>query len=64
MSVRQGFIFLSIFSSLLLLTLAAFWPIFYWGFVITGPIILYGIHHMVQTRHTILRLYPVVGIFC
>jgi glutamate synthase domain-containing protein 2 len=63
MSVRQGFIFLSIASSLLLLALAAFWPIFYWGFAITGPIILYGIHHMVQTKHTILRLYPVIGAF-
>jgi len=63
MSVRQGFIFLSITSSLLLLTLATYWPIFYWGFAIIGPLILYGIHHMLQTKHTILRLYPVIGIF-
>jgi len=63
MSVRQGFIFLSITSSLLLLTLASYWPIFYWGFAIIGPLILYGVHHMRQTKHTILRLYPVIGIF-
>ncbi len=63
MSVRQGFIFLSIASSLLLFTLAAYWPVFYWGFIIIGPIILFGVHHMLQTKHTILRLYPVIGVF-
>jgi len=63
MSVRQGFIFLSITSSLLLFALAAYQPVFYWGFIIVAPIILLGVYHMMQTRHTILRLYPVIGIF-
>ena len=63
MSVRQGFIFLSIFSTFFVLALAAFWPVFYWGFLFIGPIILYGVYHMLQTKHTILRLYPVIGVF-
>lgn len=63
MSVRQGFILLSVSSSLLLLALAIYWPIFYWGFAVTGPIILLGIYNMIQTKHTILRLYPVIGVF-
>ena len=63
MSVRHSFILLSITSSLLLLALAAYWPNFYWGFIFVVPIILLGAYHMLQTKHTILRLYPVIGIF-
>ena len=63
MSARQGFIFLSISISATLILLAQKWPNFYWGLVIVAPIILLGIYHLLQTRHTILRLYPVIGIF-
>ncbi len=63
MSVRHGFIFLSVLSFLLLLALAVYWPIFYWGFIVIGPIVLLGTYHMVQTKHTILRLYPIIGAF-
>ena len=63
MSVRQGFIFISILVSLSLLMLAATWPFFYWGFTIVGPVILLGVHNMLQKQHTILRIYPVIGMF-
>ncbi|GMT48616.1 MAG: FMN-binding glutamate synthase family protein [bacterium] len=63
MSVRHGFVFLSVLSFLLLLALAVYWPIFYWGFIVVGPIVLFGTYHMVQTKHTILRLYPIIGAF-
>ncbi|VAW52831.1 Ferredoxin-dependent glutamate synthase [hydrothermal vent metagenome] len=63
MSVRQGFVFLSILFSVFLFLLAVNWPAFYWGFIIIVPIILLGVYHILQTKHTILRLYPVIGIF-
>ena len=63
MSVRQGFFFLSIFFSLSLLLLAYFWPIAYWGFVVLAPLILLGLYDLIQVKHTILRLYPVIGHF-
>ena len=63
MSVRQGFILLSTFFSFSLLLLASFWPGAYWGFVVLGPIILLGIYDFIQTKHTIMRLYPVIGHF-
>jgi glutamate synthase domain-containing protein 2 len=63
MSVRHGFIFISAAVSLLLLALASYWPAFYLSFIVIGPVILLGVHHMTQTKHTILRLYPVVGAF-
>ena len=63
MSVRQSFIFISIVVSLSLLMLAATWSFFYWGFIIVGPVILLGVHNMLQKEHTILRIYPVIGMF-
>lgn len=63
MSVRHGFIILSASFTLLLLVLAAYIPAFYWGFIIVGPIILLGVYHMIQTRHTVLYIYPVIGLF-
>ncbi|MDT8282717.1 MAG: FMN-binding glutamate synthase family protein, partial [Gammaproteobacteria bacterium] len=63
MSARNGFIFLSISISVFLLAMAAYSSAFYWGFLIAGPIILLGLYQMLQTRRTILRLYPVIGTF-
>ena len=63
MSVRQGFIALSLATSLILFLLAHYWPSFYFGFLFTGPIILLGLYNMIQTRHTVLRIYPVIGNF-
>lgn len=63
MSVRHGFIFLSTAFTLLLLVIAAYIPAFYWGFIIIGPIVLLGVYHMIQTKHTVLYIYPVIGLF-
>ncbi len=63
MSVRHGFIFLSFLISLFLFALATVWPSFYLGFIVVAPVIMLGIYHMWQKKHTILRLYPVVGAF-
>ena len=62
MTVRQAFVFLSIGTSILLLVLAQYWPDFYWGFVVVVPLVLLGLYHMIQKKHTLLRLYPVVGL--
>jgi len=58
MNVRKSFIFLSIIIvfSLILSKL-------YWGFLIVGPIVLLGMYDLIQTKHTILRIYPVIGHF-
>jgi len=61
MSVRHGFVTLSIIFSSILILFATHWPEALWGFVLLGPIILLGLYDMVQTRHTILYLYPVIG---
>jgi len=61
MIARRLFAILSITVSLATLALAGFWPNAYWLFVLLLPLIGVGIYDMVQRKHTILRLYPVIG---
>ena len=63
MSVRHGFILLSILTTLLILLLGWLHPGFYWLFLLTGPVILIGVLDFIQSEHTILRIYPVIGHF-
>jgi glutamate synthase domain-containing protein 2 len=44
-------------------TLAQFWIAAYWMFIIISPLMAIGFYDMFQRRHTILRLYPVIGRF-
>ncbi len=61
MLVRTQFILLSIIITLVTLVLAMFWPVYYWLFLVILPLVLLGLYDMVQRKHTILRLYPVIG---
>jgi len=63
MMVRKLFVTLSIVLPLATLVLAAFWPNAWWLFAIILPLMGLGLYDMVQRKHTILRLYPVVGHF-
>ncbi len=61
MLVRTQFLIVATVIPLLTLLLAKFWSLAYWLFAIFIPIICLGVYDILQTRHTILRLYPVVG---
>ena len=37
------------------------WPPVLWSLILMGPLILVGLMDMTQTRHSVLRNYPVVG---
>jgi len=63
MTARKGFIILSTAAVLLLAFWTTQWPPSAWLFSILIPIIALGIHDMSQRRHTILRLYPIIGHF-
>lgn len=45
------------------LLMAVGYPGALWSLVILAPIILLGIHDVFQTRHSILRNFPVLGHF-
>jgi len=61
MSVRELFAIISTIVSLSIIIWAMFWPNAYWLFIIFLPLIGLGIYDMVQRKHTILRIYPVIG---
>lgn len=61
MTARNLFLLLSIVVSLAILLLTAFWPSACWLFAIALPVIGLGIYDIVQRKHTILRIYPVIG---
>jgi len=46
----------------LLIGVAAVWrPAVLWLFLLAGPLILLGLHDVVQRKHALLRIYPVIG---
>ncbi len=61
MTVKQAFILISITSTLLILLISQYWPPINWLFIIALPLILLGIYDILQKKHTLLRLYPVIG---
>ena len=61
MIVRTLFTVLSISTALAIFVLAIYWPGAYWLFVIVLPFIAVGLYDMTQRKHTILRIYPVIG---
>lgn len=63
MLVRNLCVLFLIVLSLATLVLAQFWPDGWWLFVVILPLISLGLYDMIQRKHTILRLYPVIGHF-
>jgi len=61
MTVKQAFVLISILLSVFIYLVSFVWEPVLWLYLVTGPIILIGIHDIFQRKHTILRLYPVIG---
>lgn len=59
--MSRFFIRLSIAVLALVALVGMFYPAFWWTLVVIGPLVLLGLRDMVQTRHTILRNFPVIG---
>jgi glutamate synthase domain-containing protein 2 len=62
-TVRQYFFILAVLVPALVIALAQWWPGAWWLFVLVAPLLLMGLVDCFQKRHTIRRLYPVVGRF-
>jgi glutamate synthase domain-containing protein 2 len=61
MSVRQGFVVVSVVLLLFISAWSVYWPAAQWLYVPALALIALGIYDMIQRHHTILRLYPVIG---
>jgi glutamate synthase domain-containing protein 2 len=61
--MRQYFSIFAISAPLVVLGLSKLWPPTLWIMLLLIPIIVLGLIDMFQTKHTIRRLYPVIGWF-
>jgi len=61
MSVRQWFVVLSILTLLLVAVLSRYWAPSAWLLAPVFALIALGVHDILQRRHTVLRIYPVIG---
>lgn len=59
--VRRMFFILSTLLVLLVAGLGFIWPRTWWVMPVIGPFILLGLYDITQTKHTIPRIYPVIG---
>ncbi len=59
--VRRLFAILSLASISTVALFALFWPGAWWAMVLVAPVVLLGIRDLIQKRHTIQRIYPVIG---
>ncbi|NMT62882.1 FMN-binding glutamate synthase family protein [Marinobacter orientalis] len=63
MVFRQAFIISSLALSALLIIAGIVWPGVNWAWLVIGPFIALGIRDLFQKKHTLLKIYPVVGHF-
>ena len=63
MTMRQNFIIIAVVLTTAILALSVISIKWLWAFAVIGPIILLGLADMFQTKHSIRRLYPVLGHF-
>ncbi|PXX92553.1 FMN-binding glutamate synthase family protein [Marinobacter vulgaris] len=63
MVFRQAFIFSSVALSAVLIAAGVAWPGVNWAWLVVGPFIALGIRDLFQNKHTLLKIYPVVGHF-
>lgn len=61
MTVKQFFIIISTIVLILISLGSIVWEPVLWTLVIVIPVISLGVYDIIQCKHTILRLYPVVG---
>jgi glutamate synthase domain-containing protein 2 len=63
MTVRQIFMATALLLPVLILALGLIWQPINWLFVIVAPLLVLGFIDFFQQKHTIRRLYPVIGRF-
>ena len=63
MVFRHIFILSGLVLSAVLLLAGIVWPGVNWVWLLIGPLLLIGAHDLIQNKHTLLKIYPVVGHF-
>jgi hypothetical protein len=61
MMIKKHFVFVAGLSVSLVCLVSLFWPAMLWGLIIILPVTLLGLWDMRQTKHALLRNFPVLG---
>ena len=61
MTVRQMFFLLAVAIPASILAIGTFWSPAYWLLLLLAPFLLLGLIDCFQTKHTLRRIYPVIG---
>jgi len=59
--IRRLFFTLAVLLPLAIGLAAGIWSQALWAFVVVGPFLLVGFHDVLQRRHSLLRIYPILG---
>ena len=59
--VRRWFFVISALVALAVAAAGWMWPPAWWSMVVFGPLIVLGLRDAFQTRHTVLRNFPIIG---
>ena len=58
---RTIFLAVSVLVAASIWALASLWPPVVWTWAVAGPVIALGFYDLFQRKHTLLRIYPVIG---
>ena len=61
LEMRNDFKVFALVSVGLTALIGWFWQPFLWAFVVIGPLVLLGFYDMAQTKHAIMRTFPLFG---
>ena len=59
--MRKLFIYSAILITAMLIGWTIIWPPAFWSFLIWVPVLIIGIYDLIQTKHSIVRNFPVLG---
>ncbi len=60
-AMRKKFVFVSLFVFIVIGLISIVWKPVLWFFVVLGPLFSLGVYDMIQTRHAVVRNFPIVG---
>ena len=59
--MRREFLIISIALLAVIVVVGIFYPPMFWSLVVVGPLLALGVYDYTQSRHSILRNFPVIG---
>ena len=59
--VRRLYFAFALIAPIVIVGLSFRFPDAWWAFVVVGPLIALGVHDVLQTKHSLLRVFPIIG---